>query len=57
MTEPEGDYGLVDAMLQQFHRRAVSKDVRTDALARERWTRGSRGLAVLAHEMHKGITA
>jgi hypothetical protein len=37
VTEPEGDDRLVDAVLQQLHRRTVPKDVGTDALARERW--------------------
>ncbi len=35
MPEPEGDYRLVDAMVQQFHRSAVAQRVWRDSLAGE----------------------
>src|SRR5690348_5157184 len=57
VTEPKGDYRLVDAILQQLHRGAVPEDVGTDALARERWARCRGCLTMLADEMLERITA
>lgn len=57
VAEPECDHRLVDAMLQQLHRRAVPEDVGTDTLVGERRAGDRRDLGMLMDEMFERVTA
>jgi hypothetical protein len=57
MSKPERYYGLVDAVMEQFHRCAMSQGMRRYAFAREARTYLGCREAMLAHQMFKCITA
>ena len=55
VPKPQGDDGLVDAMVEQLHRRAVPEDMRTDPFLTQRGTRLCRRVRMLLDETLQGI--
>ena len=57
MTEPEGNGGIVDAGVQQCHRRSVAQSVRGDVLGGEGRAGAGRGEDVLVEQVRDGVAA
>lgn len=57
VPKPERDNGDVHASLEQFHRRAMSEDMRGDPLAAERGASQLRGLSVACQQTLHSVRA